>query len=47
MKKNKSRKFLFDSNKKRMTTFIKERNGNCRLFTKGGSENIKKYCKYF
>ena len=37
----------FDSNKKRMTTFIKEKNGNCRLYTKGGSENIKKFCKYY
>ena len=30
-----------------MTTFIKEKNGNCRLYTKGGSENIKKFCKYY
>ena len=37
----------FDSNKKRMTTFVKE-NENCyRLYTKGGAENIKKYCKYY
>ena len=37
----------FDSNKKRMTTFTKEKNGTYRLYTKGGSENIKKFCKYY
>ena len=37
----------FDSNKKRMTTLVKENNGNYRLYTKGGSENIKKFCKYY
>ena len=37
----------FDSNKKRMTTFVKEKNGNYRLYTKGGSENIKNFCKYY
>jgi len=37
----------FDSNKKRMTTFVKEKNGTYRLYTKGGAENIKKYCKYY
>ena len=37
----------FDSIKKRMTTLVKEKDGNYRLYTKGGSENIKKYCKYY
>ena len=37
----------FDSIKKRMTTFVKEKNGVYRLYTKGGSENIKNYCKYY
>ena len=37
----------FDSNKKRMTTFTKEKNGIYRLYTKGGSENIKKFCKFY
>ena len=37
----------FDSNKKRMTTFVKEKEGTYRLYTKGGAENIKKYCKYY
>lgn len=38
---------LFDSNKKRMTTFVKENEELFRLYTKGGAENIKKYCKYY
>ena len=37
----------FDSNKKRMTTFIKENENIYRLYTKGGSENIKNFCKYY
>ena len=37
----------FDSYKKRMTTFIKENDGTYKLFTKGGAENIKKFCKYY
>ena len=37
----------FDSYKKRMTTFIKEEDGSYKLFTKGGAENIKKFCKYY
>ena len=37
----------FDSYKKRMTTFIKENDDSYRLYTKGGAENIKKYCKYY
>ena len=37
----------FDSYKKRMTTFIKENDGSYKLFTKGGAENIKKFCKYY
>ena len=37
----------FDSNKKRMTTYVKENDTTYRLYTKGGAENIKKYCKYY
>ena len=37
----------FDSNKKRMTTFVQESDNIYRLYTKGGSENIKNYCKYY
>ena len=37
----------FDSNKKRMTTYVKESDTTYRLYTKGGAENIKKYCKYY
>ena len=42
----------FDSNKKRMTTLVKEYNDNnkdneFRLYTKGAAEYIKDYCKYY
>ena len=37
----------FDSNKKRMTTYVKENDNTYRLYTKGGAENIKKFCKYY
>ena len=37
----------FDSNKKRMTNYVKENESTYRLYTKGGAENIKKYCKYY
>jgi magnesium-transporting ATPase (P-type) len=37
----------FDSNKKRMTTYVQEKNDIYRLYTKGGSENIKNFCKYY
>ena len=46
-KKNDKKQIPFDSNKKRMTTFAREKNGTYRLYTKGGAENIKKYCKYY
>ena len=36
----------FDSNKKRMTTYIKN-NEKYFLFTKGGSENIKNFCSHY
>ena len=36
----------FDSNKKRMTTLVKE-NNEFRLYTKGAAEYIKNYCKYY
>ena len=37
----------FDSNKKRMTTFVKEEEDSYRLYTKGGAENINNFCKYY
>ena len=37
----------FDSYKKRMTTYIKENDGSYKLYTKGGAENIQKFCKYY
>ena len=46
-KKNDKKQIPFDSNKKRMTTYIKEDDNTYRLFTKGGAENIKHYCKYY
>ena len=45
--KSDKKQIPFDSNKKRMTTFVKDNNGTYRLFTKGGSENIKTFCKYY
>ena len=45
--KENKKQIPFDSNKKRMSTFVQEKNGTYRLYTKGGSENIKKYCKYY
>ena len=41
------RQIPFDSNKKRMTTFVKENENSYRLYTKGGSENIGNFCKYY
>ena len=37
----------FDSNKKRMTTFIKENEDEYKIYTKGTTEYIKDYCKYY
>ena len=39
----------FDSKRKRMTTFVKNSKfpTGYRLFTKGGAENVKKFCKYY
>ena len=45
--KSNKKQIPFDSNKKRMTTFVKEKDNTYRLYTKGGSENIKNYCKYY
>ena len=45
--KDDKKQIPFDSYKKRMTTFIKENDGSYKLYTKGGAENIKKYCKYY
>ena len=43
------KQFPFDSKRKRMTTFIhnKEFPTGYRLFTKGGGENAQKYCKSY
>ena len=45
--KDDKKQIPFDSYKKRMTTFIKENDGSYKLYTKGGAENIKKFCKYY
>ena len=45
--KNDKKQIPFDSYKKRMTTFIKEDDDTYKLYTKGGAENIKKFCKYY
>ena len=40
----------FDSKRKRMTTYINSSNfkgSQYRLFTKGGAENVKTFCKYY
>ena len=46
---NNFKQFPFDSKRKRMTTFIhnKEFPTGYRLFTKGGGENSHKYCKSY
>ena len=43
------KQFPFDSKKKRMTTFIKNKDfpTGYRLFSKGGGENARKFCKYY
>ena len=46
-KKEDKKQIPFDSYKKRMTTFIKEKDDTFKLYTKGGAENIKKFCKYY
>ena len=45
--KDDKKQIPFDSFKKRMTTFIKENDDKYKLYTKGGAENIKKFCKYY
>ena len=46
--KENRKQIAFDSNKKRMSTFVKyEEDNRYILYTKGSAENIKKYCKYF
>ena len=37
----------FDSNKKRMSTYVKENDNIYRIYTKGGAEHIKEYCRYY
>jgi magnesium-transporting ATPase (P-type) len=46
LKKDTVKQIPFDSNKKRMTTYIKN-NEKYFLFTKGGSENIKNFCSHY
>ena len=43
------KQFPFDSKRKRMTTFIKHKDfpTGYRLFSKGGGENARIFCKYF
>ena len=43
------RQFPFDSKRKRMTTFIKHKDfpTGYRLFSKGGGENARVFCKYY
>ena len=43
------KQFPFDSKRKRMTTFIKNKDfpTGYRLFSKGGGENARVFCKYF
>ena len=41
------KQFPFDSKKKRMTTFVKHSGFGYRLFSKGGGENARVFCKYY
>ena len=43
------KQFPFDSKRKRMTTFVKNKDfpTGYRLFSKGGGENARIYCKYY
>jgi magnesium-transporting ATPase (P-type) len=43
------KQFPFDSKRKRMTTFVlnKEFQKGCRLFSKGGAENVSSFCKSY
>jgi len=41
------KQFPFDSKKKRMTTFVKHSDFGYRLFSKGGGENARVFCKYY
>ena len=43
------KQFPFDSKRKRMTTFIKNKDfpTGYRLFSKGGGENARKFCKFY
>ena len=43
------KQFPFDSKKKRMTTFVKNKEfpTGYRLFSKGGGENARVFCKYY
>ena len=45
--KNNKKQIPFDSNKRRMTTFVKDNDCTFRLYTKGGAENIRNFCKYY
>ena len=41
------KQFPFDSKRKRMTTFVKHSEFGYRLFSKGGGENARVFCKYY
>ena len=43
------KQFPFDSKRKRMTTFVKNKDFTTgyRLFSKGGGENARKFCRYY
>ena len=41
------KQFPFDSKKKRMTTFVKHSDFGYRLFSTGGGENARVFCKYY
>ena len=44
---NNRKQISFDSNKKRMSTYVKENDNTYRIYTKGGAEHINEYCKYY
>ncbi len=46
---NSYKQFPFDSKRKRMTTFVQSNDFQTgfRLFSKGGGENARVFCKYY
>ena len=45
--KGNKKQIPFHSDKKRMTTFVKDGDNKFKLYTKGAAEYIKNYCKYY